>query len=142
MLSSKIKQYGKIVFMPQAEVFHQPRDSWRKVWQWFFRRGRAAYVLVKNKKFKFSFLSFVLSSPYIRFFVFLLLAIFINIWILPVVLFLNYIWILNKYRCIYWYGHSLKTHLLLPVIRTWMDMAYHAGFAAEYIIRVRCGECV
>jgi GT2 family glycosyltransferase len=131
-LSCQIKKMGKIIFTPYAKVLHQPRNSWKKIWQWFLRRGRAEWHVRHSKKIdRESAYLFLTTSPYLRGGAVLVLAILLNFWLLPAALLLYYIWIILRYRWIYAYGYSFNTLLLLPLVRTWMDMAYHTGFFLE-----------
>ncbi len=133
LLSNKIRKFAKIFFTPGAKVYHQPRDGWLKIWQWFIRRGKAKWWSLQNQSNSkgTSLIIFLSTSPYLRLLFVFFIALLTKLWLLPCILGIYYLFLLLRYFWIYDYGHSITTHILLPIVRTFMDMAYHTGFIIE-----------
>lgn len=123
-ISRHIAKTGTILYQPAAIVYHQPRDSFHGVFNWFVRRGYADihHALIDNKS-SYSFKSFLKNAIILRFAVLLLLATLSGYGValmLPIV-FIYYGLLLFKFRWSLRYYHHVRTFLLVPVVRTVMD---------------------
>jgi GT2 family glycosyltransferase len=134
LLAKQACQYGSCLFVPQAMVFHAARGNFRKIWNWFVRRGRAEMQLVKLRKIEETkpgsilkssitckFLLIVLAGALLPgFFAPLILSAFACYYILQ---------LCRHYRPWKLSNASLTTIFLLPFVKLVMDAATDWGRA-------------
>ena len=61
---SRMSSRSKTIFVPQAIVFHKQRDSLKKVFSWFIRRGKADFYMKCKNVHPLSALMFPLRSNF------------------------------------------------------------------------------
>lgn len=123
-LSRKIGEKGRIVFQPDAVVYHKPRDSLKSVFFWFARRGYAdvyRVLIMKNRNRQVC--HFLKNSVLMRFTVFFLISFTtgLRLTLLVPVVVLYYGYLTLKYSWSYAYFPSVKIVMMVPVVRTVMD---------------------
>jgi len=138
-LSLAMARLGLIVYAPQAVVRHAPRDDWFRVFGWFVRRGQARWdALGKDGYACKALLTQALISPCIRLACLLGLAALLGLPLLPVlgVTLCAYLAVVGwRYRWARRYYPSLKTLLILPLVKTVMDLGMDFG-----IMKAWCEE--
>lgn len=123
-ISRHIAKKGKIVYNPDAIVYHTPRDSLKGVFNWFVRRGYADvhHAMVDNKS-SYSIPSFLKNAVALRFAVLLIIASVSRlggVLMLPAVA-VYYLLLLRKFSWSFTYYPSWRTLCMVPVVRTLMD---------------------
>jgi GT2 family glycosyltransferase len=129
-LSRYIAQNGRIRYAPDSVVRHAPRDRFRAIWPWFFRRGRAAGECGSNQ------LYFLRINIWLRLIAAILLCKLIAMPLplaLPLLIALHYLNIRRRFRWARAYYPRRTTHRILPLVSGLMDAAMSAGVLYEWI---------
>lgn len=129
-LSQHIAASGHILFVPNAVVRHAPRDCFRSIWPWFFRRGRSAGANFRDWPY------FLRINIWIRLVVIIVLCLLLKIPIIPALLLLgalSYLAILRRFTWARTYYPAHKTIRVLPIVRWVMDAAMSAGVLFEWL---------
>ena len=139
LLSRQISARHPLFYTPHATVWHEPRDSIVKVYNWFVRRGHGRVEMAQNVPAKGAlYRRMAIQSPFVRLAVAsaagaaagapLLLA--------PLALVvLYYFSVLYRYRWSRRYHPSWRTFLLLPWVKATMDAAMDIGAAKKLLAR-------
>lgn len=135
LLSEKILENGLILYNPQACVYHKARDSFAGVLRWFIRRGRSCVDLARvagNKRAYITTLGF--NSVLLRLAVVISICLMMGWPGLPVIgvlALLYYTSVLWRFRWARAYSSSIKTLLLLPVVKAVMDIGMDLGILSS-----------
>lgn len=128
-LSQHIASNGRILFVPDAVVRHAPRDSFRAIWPWFFRRGRAAGENFRDWSY------FLRINIWVRLSAVLCICLLFNGPLVPILLLLfavYYLTMLWRFKWARSYYSARQTVLLLPIVRWVMDAAMSTGVLYEW----------
>jgi cellulose synthase/poly-beta-1,6-N-acetylglucosamine synthase-like glycosyltransferase len=129
-ISRLISRNNPVIYQPTAIVYHQPRDSVRGVFTWFVRRGYAeAYQACIDRQTFQSIHLFLKNAAAIRFAALSVVCAFsgLGMFLFLPALLLYYCSLLLKFRWARLYYPSLKTFLLVPIVRTVMDVGRDWG---------------
>jgi cellulose synthase/poly-beta-1,6-N-acetylglucosamine synthase-like glycosyltransferase len=130
LISLRLSSKYPLIYNPKAVVYHLPRASLGRVFNWFVGRGKTDINLAKFVP-KMGFYNWLVRSS---FSLKLLLALFLML-ILPfpfwvtlfsVVLF-YYLFLIYRYRFGYRYLGKLLPLLVLPIVKLTMDMGFEWG---------------
>lgn len=131
LLSRGISAKFKLIYTPFAVVRHQPRDSFGGVFRWFVRRGQARVHMARHVPSRAAYIrKIALTSMLLRLVILLALLAVLRIPVLPavaLVALLYYASVLWRFRWSRSFHPSLKTFLLLPLVRFTMDVAMDLG---------------
>lgn len=132
LLAKKACRHGKCLFAPDALVTHRVRGNLVHIWHWFVRRGRAEIDVVRTREYERAGWGTVLRGSLTAKFVLIsFLGLLLSggwIYVIPVALALylglQYCRIFSIWRKS---GASVKTLLIVPVVKLMMDVAMDAG---------------
>ena len=131
LLSRSISARFQLLYTPFAIVRHQPRDSLGGVFRWFVRRGQARVHMARHVASRGAYIRKTMgTSMLLRLFVFLVLLAILGIPVLPAVAcmaLLYYVSVLWRFRWARRFPPSMKTFLILPLVRFTMDVAMDIG---------------
>lgn len=134
-ISAKITECGSILYNPHARVYHKARDSFTGVLHWFIRRGRASMELVRSANNKCAYIvPLVFKSILLRLAVITGVCFLIGWPVFPIVsllALLYYISVLWRSRWARSYCYSIKTLLLVPVVKAVMDIGMDIGILSS-----------
>jgi GT2 family glycosyltransferase len=131
-LAKQVAKYGNCFFIPSALVIHEARGSLRKIWKWFFRRGKADIGAFKAEIYnKLTFSSILKSSMLVKFLILVITCFIFPKFSLALLFFASV-----SYWCIQYkrfYGTWRKSQapyaslILVPIIKLTMDIAMDCG---------------
>jgi hypothetical protein len=131
LLSRSISAVKPVLYNPDAIVRHKPRDSFRGVFQWFTRRGLAGVEMLAYSSRKGPSIRRMLYTSFLlRVSIVLTLALLLP---MPACGFLGgvfavyYSSIIWRYRWSRKYFTSLKTTVILPLVKAVMDFGMDVG---------------
>jgi GT2 family glycosyltransferase len=131
LLSRAISKQHRILYNPRAVVFHKPRDSFAGIFNWFSRRGQARVEMMKHAENIVGYLIHAVSiSPIFRFTLVIFICLFFKLKVVAVLGLLGIIYygsVLLRFRWARQYYHSWKTFLMLPIVKSVMDMGMDIG---------------
>ncbi|MCG2659550.1 MAG: glycosyltransferase family 2 protein [Kiritimatiellae bacterium] len=134
-LSKKISENGLILFNPQARVCHRARDSFAGVLRWFIRRGRASVELARIAHDKHAYIAtLVFNSVLLRLAMVIAVCGVLGWPVLPVIsalVLVYYFSVLWRFRWARLYYSSIKTFLLVPVVKAIMDIGMDLGILSS-----------
>jgi hypothetical protein len=144
LLSRKISSRFEILYNPKAIVRHCPRDSFKGVFKWFLRRGQARVEMFSHIQNKIKYiLKIIFTSQIIR----LLLLISLCLWMdLPTLIIVGsflviyYISVIWRLRWSWRFYPSIKTILLLPIVKAVMDIGLDIGVLKTLLSGVKVGK--
>jgi GT2 family glycosyltransferase len=124
--------YGKCIFVPSAIANHKPRESLRKIWSWFVRRGKAEVKVIQSHKYeKATYKSMIRGSLTIKFLFLILAGIFIPDYRLIFFGMAILLYGISTYARYYkiWRSSSamISAFFALPVVKIAMDLATDLG---------------
>ncbi|MBD3390858.1 MAG: glycosyltransferase [Chitinivibrionales bacterium] len=139
-LSREIAARWRVVYAPDAVVYHEPRDSLSRVFRWFIRRGIAqARMRTFTPHPGRARIRAVTNSPLVRLALLAGVAVILRIPLLPLLAGAGAVWyavVLARFRWARKYYPSQKTYLLIPVVKAVMDVGMDIGrLASPYIGR-------
>ena len=133
-LSKKISEKGLIFFNPNARVCHKARDSIAGVLRWFIRRGRASVEQARIASDKYACIALlVFNSVLLRFAVVASICLLLGLALLQAVMAFSALALLYcasvlwRFRWARLYYSSIKTFILLPVVKVVMDVGTDLG---------------
>jgi mycofactocin glycosyltransferase len=141
-ISRVISRNSLIIYQPTAIVYHQPRDSVYGVFTWFVRRGYAeAFQACIDRHTFQSVQRFIKNAVAIRFAALAAVCAIsrLGMFLFFPALLLYYSSLLLKFRWALRYYPSLKTFLLVPIVRTVMDAGRDWGIV-KGLLTVRTGD--
>jgi len=131
LLSRDISRKHTIVYNPCAIVYHSPRDGLAAVFRWFYRRGQARVEMTKHVQEKKKYIwHHILTSQIFRFASLLSICLVFRLSLVPalvILVFLYYFSIIYRFSWAWRYYSSIRTMLLLPVVRFLMDLGIETG---------------
>lgn len=138
-LSIAIKQFARILYVPDARVYHKPRDNIRAVFQWFIRRGRAAATAIRRSPHQTRLvLEALRNSPLLRAAV---LIVFLSLFRIPLFIGLTVAaavyWGVTVFRYRWarvWYP-SQPVLFVVPFVKLVMDLGMDIG---QLLALLRC----
>jgi glycosyltransferase involved in cell wall biosynthesis len=139
LLSRQISARHPLLYTPHAIVWHEPRDSFGKVYGWLVRRGHSRVEMAQNVTDKGAlYRRMALQSPLVRLAMANMagMAVGLPLWFSSLVLVvLYYFSVLYRYRWSRNYHPSWKTFLLLPWVKATMDLAMDIGTIGKLFAR-------
>jgi GT2 family glycosyltransferase len=132
ILAKRACRFGRCLFVPEAIVYHEARGGFRRIWQWFTRRGRAEIDVIRvGKQNDTTILTVLRSSLCTKLALVLALGLFVAdsvtlLFVLALVLF----FLLQYARYYKAWRHSeatLKALVVLPIVKITMDAAMDWG---------------
>lgn len=131
---------GGIVYNPHAIVYHKPRDSVKAVFSWFVRRGFSEiYYARNNQNATCSVTGFLKNAPIVRIGMILTVSLLSGLGSLLLfpAMSVYYMILLWKFRWARRYYPSTTTYLLVPVVRTVMDIGRDVGIIKGFFLTYR-----
>ncbi len=129
LLARRLAEQGRLLFVPDALVWHAPRGDLRAIWRWFVRRGRAEVALVRQGLAPPGFGSWLVRASFsLKLALALALFPWLSGW--PVLLLLG--WHASAtWRRVGWAWRDAevprKAVLVAPLVRLVMDLAADCG---------------
>ncbi len=130
--AQRVVRQFQCVYNPNAIVYHRPRGSFKHIFSWFVRRGQCEINMLFLKTHSTAWqLYYIFSTSFLlRLFIMGIVLSFLKVpFVLTVALyFLIYI-TLNLIRTQFQFelGGTLKTWLLLPLVKLFMDLGWDCG---------------
>ena len=133
-LSKTISEKGLIIYNPKACVYHKARDSFAGVLRWFTRRGRASVEQARIANDKYACIApLVFNSVLLRFAVVAIICLLLKLALPQAVMAFSALALLYcasvlwRFRWARLYYSSIKTFILLPVVKVVMDVGTDLG---------------
>jgi uncharacterized membrane protein YciS (DUF1049 family) len=141
LLSRTLAKEHNIVYAPNATVFHKPRDSFGAVFNWFVRRGQARVEMTRHADNKQQVVMRMLcASPFSRLTALAALCFISGVSLFPalaVVGLLYYASVLWRFRWALQYHPSALAFLMLPLVKSTMDIGLDTGTLITLLTRRR-----
>jgi GT2 family glycosyltransferase len=141
-VSRRLAQDGAILFNPRALVHHAPRDRLFPVLLWFIRRGKAELRVARRQENPGPlYRHMVFTSPFFRLAVLAGAGALLPVGpagagiIIAVALAVYYFSILRRYRWSRTFHPAIKTFVMLPLVKTVMDLGMSLGLIREALRR-------
>ncbi|MBN1674486.1 MAG: glycosyltransferase [Kiritimatiellae bacterium] len=145
IVSRRIAAEHPIVFTPFARVRHAPRDSLRGVFRWFVRRGVASVQMTALTPSAAAHVRWMLTnSPCVRLAGVVAAGLVLGVAVpglLGALLLLYYGLVLWRFRWARRYYPSLKTWLMVPLVKATMDAGMDVGIAKAIGLCVLRRQC-
>lgn len=130
LLARRVVDNGPCVYVPDAGVYHRPRDSFGAIFRWFVRRGRSEpTILARSDRRGRLVLDLLRSSWSLRL---ALAAAVLSAWPAllawaPVVLLAYYLALLWRYRFALRYPSHRRAWWIVPLVKVTMDLGTELG---------------
>lgn len=138
LFAKKACEQGRCVFVPDALVFHHPRENLVKIFLWLYRRGKAEFNLARTGWQAREFFSYWLRSSLIL----KILLVFglgslvsASLSIFGACLVVYYIITFLRYYKFRGYGVPLAAFLILPLVKIVMDLGIDCGRFRSLLFR-------
>jgi GT2 family glycosyltransferase len=139
LFSRKISAEHPILYNPEAEVMHKPRDSFAAVFFWFVRRGQARVEMMRHGSKGRFVLGMLYTSQIIRLLVIIGICLAFSMPLLPVlaVIFeLYYLSVILRHVWAWKYHPSVFAFVLLPFVKAAMDIGMDLGVVKTVLTRM------
>lgn len=137
ILAKKAARHGKCCFVPSAAVCHRARESFRGIWKWFIRRGRAEIGVVRSREHPPANRRSVLKSSFLtKLAAICCLGVIIpSGWILTPLFLLFYCLLqyCRNFRVWKKTPAPFRSFLILPFVKLAMDIAMDTGRIKELL---------
>lgn len=129
LLAKRIAEQGRLLFVPQALVYHQARGRVPAIWRWFVRRGRAEMDLIRAGVAPRGYGRHILCASFSLKLVIALASVPWLGWWLPALL-IGMVMAMNWWRLRWAVGDPevpAAAYMVAPLVRLTMDFASDAG---------------
>lgn len=140
IFAKQVSAHGICLFIPSSAVDHTPRGSFKKIWFWFVRRGKAEIKVAQSRKYKNAdYKSLIRGSLGIKLTLLILACFFtpiFTVYLLGIIIFLyGFVIYARNYKIWKSSRSSIFAFVILPVVKSIMDLATDCGRLMAFIYK-------
>jgi GT2 family glycosyltransferase len=139
LFAKNAREHGRLLFIPDAVVFHHPRGNLVDIFLWFYRRGRAEFGLAQTGWQVKEFLSYWLrSSLILKILLLFAMASLVSATLLILCASLGIYYVITVLR---YYGYCrgyrvpFAAFMILPLVKIVMDLGIDCGRFRNLFLR-------
>lgn len=140
LLAERVREFGECVYVPDARVYHVPRDSFAKIFRWFVRRAGSEALMITESRHAGSHLASLLRSSWTLRLALLAGALYLwpVLWrFVPLLVIGYYGAMLYRYRFALGYPGYRTAWAIVPLVKLTMDFGMEVGRFKSWLYPTR-----